>query len=115
MWIFTNQGFISAVADFNNAGNLLVRARAKKHLTALFPKAKVTKTPDADYLYRASIPQAEVAQVVADQVQAIEYTNFKKSIPDDEYHAACSGVWHVLWRYQGEVEQGKVHGVVWTS
>ncbi len=110
MWIFTNQGFISAVADFNNQGNLLVRARAKKHLTALFPKAEVTKTPDADYLYRASIPQAEVAKVIADQVQAIDYTNFKNSIPDDEYHAACSGVWHVMYRYQGEVEQEKGHG-----
>lgn len=106
MWIFTNQGFISAVADFNKRGNLLVRARVKEHLTHLFPDAAVLKTTDADYLYRASIPQAEVAKVVAEQVQAIDYTNFKKSIPDDEYHAACSGVWHVMYRYQGEVEHG---------
>jgi hypothetical protein len=106
MWIFTNQGFISAVADFNNAGNLLVRARAKSHLSALFPKAKVIKTPDADYLYRASIPKEEVATVIAQQIQGIEYTNFKKSIPDEEYHAACSGVWQVMWRHQGVVELG---------
>jgi hypothetical protein len=43
--------------------------------------------------------------VIAQQIQEIEYTNFKKSIPDDEYHAACSGVWQVMWRYQGEVNQ----------
>jgi len=109
MWIFTNKGFISAVADFNNQGNLLVRARAKSHLSALFPKAKIEKTPDADYLYRASIPKDEVAVVIAEQIKGIEYTNFKKSIPDDEYHAACSGVWQVMWRYQGEVEHGGRH------
>ena len=111
MWIFTNQGFISAVTDFNKQGNLLVRARAKEHLTHLFPDAVVQKTSDADYLYRASIPQAEVAGVIAEQIQAIDYTNFKKSIPDDEYHAACSGVWHVMYRYQGEVEHGAGHGL----
>jgi hypothetical protein len=110
LWIFTNQGFISAVTDFNSQGHLLVRARAQKHLTALFPKAKVAKTPDADYLYRASIPQAEVARVIAEQVQAVDYTNFKNSIPDDEYHTACSSVWHVMHRYQGEVEHRKGSG-----
>ena len=109
MWIFTNKGFISAVADFNNTGNLLVRARNKKHLTALFPGVKVAKTENADYLYRVSIPQEDVARVIAQNVMEIDYTNFKKSIPDDEYHAACSGVWHVMWQYQNEVVQGEGH------
>lgn len=100
MWIFTSQGFLSMVADYEQPGHLLVRARNRKHLTALFPGIKVTTTPARDYRFRISVPQAEAVRLVAAQVEGISYHNFKNSIPDSGYHDACSDVWGVMYDYQ---------------
>ena len=100
MWVFTNKGYISVVEDFSISGNLLVRSRNRGHLSALFPTAEILQTSDADYRYRTSVPRDEVANLMFNLTQGIDYTNFKKSIPDEEYHSACASVWQIMRRYQ---------------
>ena len=98
MWLFTNQGFISVVADRENpeTGNLLVRSRDRDHLENLFPNAEIFSKTPSDYRWRAWISRDDVSQLMLAQVQNLNYTNFKNSIPDDKYHDACLDVWHVV-------------------
>lgn len=108
MWLFTNKGFVSIVQDFQIPGNVLVRARSKKHLQDLFPDQEVQVTPLADYRFRVSLPQAQIADRVREWVAGIDYTNFKDSIPDDEYHDATLDVWRTMFAFQSDqVRKGK--------
>lgn len=79
---------------------LLVRARLPLDILNVFPTAKVHKTPASDYRYRAVLTRAEVAEVIAQRVRNIDYTNFKDSIHDEVYHAACFDVWATMHRLQ---------------
>ena len=99
MWIFTNKGFISVVADRGNpeTGNLLVRSRDRNHLEELFPQAEIFSKTPSDYKWRAWISRSEVSNLMQSQVDSLNYTNFKNSIEDDKYHDACLDVWEVMF------------------
>ena len=56
MWVFLNDAALSIVAQRERPDCLLVRGRVAGDIEAVFPKAHVTVTPDADYRYRASVP-----------------------------------------------------------
>jgi hypothetical protein len=105
MWVFLNNSFLSIVDPAPElppgaAPRLLVRARIKGDIEAVFPKAKVTCTPGRDYRFRALLPRAEVAAVIAEQVESLGYNNFKSSVPDRPRHDAYLGVWGVMHREQ---------------
>jgi hypothetical protein len=100
MWIFTNQGFVSAVEHRDNSELLMVRARAAGHLEAVFPGCTVQKTMNADYRYRTVLSKAVVAAKAAELIKNIDYSNFKSSITDGEYHDACLDVWRAMYQYQ---------------
>lgn len=100
MWIFTNQGFISAVQHRDKPQHLMVRARRLEHLRAIFPGEEVTQTENADYRYRVTVHTIDFKKALCAQVDVLEYDNFKRSIPDHEYHDACSQVWGVMHRLQ---------------
>lgn len=93
MWLFTDHGFFSIVQHKDNPAYLLVRARVKGDIERYFPAADVQRTDDADYLYRATIPRAQVMDVVMDVVRNINYTSFKGALKDKsryDYHAQAS-------------------------
>lgn len=94
MWIMTNKAFLSVVDKSTQKGCLLVRARRMEHLKAVFPYAKVRETFGTDYRYRADIPREAVAEAIAEQIRGVDYTNFKDSVLDHDYHDALMGVWH---------------------
>lgn len=100
MWIFTTKGFISIVQDRDIPDGFMVRARQCQHLTDLFPEADVYTEAGSDYKWRARIPKREAVEVIAQTLAAVEYDNFKNSIPDHDYHDACSDVWSVMFNYQ---------------
>jgi hypothetical protein len=107
MWIFLNDAFLSIIEPPKGTpGNkLLVRARAKGVLERVFgPDIKVARTPTRDYLFRAMIDRDAVATVIATNILAIDYGNFKDSIPDerefDLYHKACGMVWKTMHGFQ---------------
>lgn len=106
MWIFTNYGFVSAVQHNKKKDVLLVRAREPGALEAFAKrhglKAKVERTPVADYLYRAEFNKDRFAEAVADEVRRIDYGNFKNSfraaVPENTTasHWALMDVWRVM-------------------
>lgn len=104
MWIFTPTSFVSIVAHRAKPDVLLVRARLKGDIQRLFPDAKVSRTPSADYLFRAQLPRQAVAERLFDLAMDLDYENVKGAIPGgvkhDARHTAMSETWSTLMRAQ---------------
>ncbi len=118
MWIFTQDGFFSAVkASPNDPRNkvgpdaLAVRARRKQHLVNLkkrYPKllgkAVVLRSDQTDYRWRLFVTRRAWSQVVAGLVLNLTYGNFKGSIPNfpgaAEYRNRLHDVWDVMYGTQ---------------
>ena len=100
MWLFTSKGFVSIVASRDCQDDLIVRARVRNHLQALFPRAVVTVTLQSDYRFRCTVNRKLVEKVVAVQVSAIDYGNFKDTVVNPDYHAACLRVWSSMHQLQ---------------
>ena len=96
MWIMFNNAFLSVVDKAPDPDQLVVRARVEGHIEAVFPTATVIRDASGDYLFRAFIDRADVADAMFKAVMNINYPNFKNSIKDDRYHDACSRVWGVM-------------------
>ncbi len=99
MWIMMNDSFLSIV-ESKDKDTLLVRARVKGHIEAIFPGVKVTETKTSDYHYRTYLPRGIVARVIANEVIRITYPNFKDSVVDDDLHNAYLKCWSVMQQYQ---------------
>jgi hypothetical protein len=96
MWIMTNNSYLSIVSKDRGPSKLLVRARRAGDIEKVFPDAKVTRTTNRDYLYRAALPRNVVKQTLAAMIDKIDYPNFKDSVKDSSLHAAYVGVWHAM-------------------
>lgn len=98
MWICLSNAFLSIVEPHEPVAEdvLLVRARRAGDIQAVFPHAKVRRTPARDYLFRALIPREEVARAVAAKVTAIGYTNFKASVRSKPLHDAFARFWGIM-------------------
>ena len=104
MWIFSKEAYLSVVEDKTNPDMLLVRARVKGDIEKHFPDSITTETPDADYLYRASIPRQEVATAIALIATGIDYSNFKNSVKDHRRAKFYAEVWAAMYKMQDELE-----------
>lgn len=101
MWIFTQTGFVSAVADLENNGNMVVRARDKKSLKPLVDAtgAEILEISNRDYEYRIYISKEDFARCLTDDIMSVDYNNFKNRVWDtrgDRYHDTLSRVWGVM-------------------
>lgn len=99
MWVFLSGGFVSIVAHRDRPGDLMVRARDPEHLRQIWPDAEVQLTPKADYPARIVVPRRVVRERLAQEVDDLQYPNFKASLTDDAYHDLCLDVWstHARW------------------
>lgn len=107
MWIFLKNSFLSIVvpsaSDLIGRGDvLLVRARAKGDIEAVFPGAEVTSPPDHDYSFRAFIDRSQVASEMASLVNEIDAPNFKNSVKEGDRAIAYQRVWAVMNEFQTE-------------
>lgn len=100
MWVFLNNAFLSIVDKAEDKSKLVVRARRKGHIEAVFPGVMVTRNPSGDYLYRAFIDREAVAAAMQQAVMGITYPNFKNSIKDNVHHNAAHKVWDVMAKTQ---------------
>lgn len=99
MWIITNRGILSVVADKNDqtGDRLLVRARQRDFLEDIVePLHEVFEDQEADYPYRCFMSRADFLYLLAVEVVSIDYPNFKNSVQDNVYHALLSKVWSIL-------------------
>ena len=102
MWVFLNNAFLSIVAHREQPDAMLVRARLPGDIERVFPDADVSQTPEADYLFRATIHRSLVADALAKAVRGIDYHNFKASVVHDERKrlGGYYGVWNAMHAIQ---------------
>jgi hypothetical protein len=100
MWICFNNAFVSAVEAYDDTDTLVVRARHKDHLPALFPDHSVEVHHDRDYRYRILVSKQEFAEMVQNNIMNINYNNFKDSVDDDNLHDLYADFWRLHYRYQ---------------
>jgi hypothetical protein len=96
MWIFLNDSFLSIVAHRASPRLMLVRARFPGDIRRVFPTAAVSEGTGTDYRYRASIERREVINAIADQIQDIDYPNFKASILNQRRHDLYMRIWTIM-------------------
>ncbi|MGV7223974.1 MAG: hypothetical protein ACQ9MH_20920 [Nitrospinales bacterium] len=100
MWICLNNAFISAVQHREKPDHLMVRARMREHLAAVFPNVEIIETTKADYRWRVVAPKNAFKKAVNHSIDSIDYDNFKNSVEDHNLHDCYSKVWGVMHRLQ---------------
>lgn len=100
MWICLNDAFLSIVVDRTHLGYLLVRAWRQGEIEKVFPDAIVPRNVGSDYRYLAFIPRSQVALLLAERLEAIDYGNFKNSVRDVDLHDAYQSIWRTMVLYQ---------------
>lgn len=104
MWICLNDAFFSIVNDGRYEDELLVRARREGDLKKVFG-VEETRTPHRDYLFRAYINKAVVAEVIASRIVDIDYDNFKDSVDDTLLHDTYAAFWSKHYAMQQQLKR----------
>jgi hypothetical protein len=87
MWLFTTHGFYSIVhKPWSSDGVLTVRGRDKSDLeilqSALKMAGEITEDQGADYHYRFEVHSADLAALISQEVERIDYDNFKNKVAE---------------------------------
>lgn len=105
MWVFTKNGFFSAVQNFKNPDLIHVRARFKGDLERLCEEygvaPEVVSTPGNDYPFRMDFTREKWAEIMSEEARRIDYPNFKNAVHFAEGASLCRNnaylsVWEVL-------------------
>lgn len=118
MWVYTPDSFISVVKHNTKPRRLLVRARFPGDIEKVFPRVRVQKTPDADYLFRAEVSDRALEHAMVRLVRKLDYFNVKGAVAAraksdplgeltmDSRKYAMSSAWSGALQAQREVERG---------
>lgn len=101
MWVFTQDGFISAVDNNQVPGKLAVRARDKQSLRLLadLTEQEIVQRMNTDYPYRVFVTKEEFANFLIAHVESIDYGNFKDRVyvtRGRNFAHACGDVWSAM-------------------
>jgi hypothetical protein len=109
MWLFTTHGFYSVVEHHQIKDRLLIRARKREHLAALFVDDKIKHTPERDYHWRVELWKDEWELVLMRLNDGLNYTNFKGAVFRKEggtdYEHALHRVWAIMEALQPQDRQ----------
>lgn len=110
MWIMTTTGFFSIVQNrFNpeDPTDMLVRSRSEDDINDFAERLmKLTgkevqpwHSTTSDYPYRLTAHKDDVAKVVFEYANEIDYTNFKNAVKSYQHKDAYSDVWEVMFKH----------------
>ncbi len=113
MWIFTLDGFFSAVQDRNDPGQIMVRSRLRVDLEKMLARLEMKETEilawvGTDYAYRVFIPRSAWRGYLEMMSDGLDYTNFKAAVvehQDQGRSAAYYSVWRRLYDWQEQSAQ----------
>lgn len=115
MWIFTRRGFFSISCAWEKTGHqnsekkillnkLMIRARSKVQLKHLMEDYKLDvpllESTHTDYKYRAIVDKDVFQQIMQNEVEKINYSNFKNSVCDmgcDNVNNVFLDALHDVW------------------
>ena len=115
MWIFTKDGYFSAVQKDCKADEILIRSRQKSDLIMLGKKLgiklRIIETPLSDYRYRAVMKRSDWARYLAEAALELDYDNFKDTVPKRDFlrHKAFLRCWEALldWQESSRTRKGR--------
>lgn len=101
MWIFTETGFISAVAHRDDTRFMMVRARDKQSLEqlALMAQTEIEYTPKADYAWRTVVHKQDLYSFMEAAISDADYDNFKNRVYQtrgSRFVGALHHVWEIM-------------------
>ena len=114
MWMYTKDGFFSAVQDRGDDGRILVRSRIKEDIEKLASyldearpdnKHEILVTPDGDYGFRMSVLRAEWKCYLHESVSDLDYFNFKSEVhgePDRDQ------AYMQVWSAMNDLQHGRL-------
>lgn len=115
MWICMNDGFVSAVISEQDPSMFKVRARKREHLEALLKSASLNipihESRKADYRFRIFIRKEKFAEMIADRICDIDYSNFKDSVKNKALHDLYEYFWFLHYSYQYDTLKNTVRKV----
>lgn len=104
MWLFTPDGFFSAVEHIDDPDKIMIRCRARIHAQTLVDacpedsKPELVETPPpADYRYMVTITRETWVYVVASFAAQIAYPNFKDEASKRKHPPGFMGALHRVW------------------
>ena len=105
MWIAMNDSFVSIVQSRDCDSEVVVRARVREDLVALFPtwESLIIESEDSDYRFRLFMDKEAVSYVIRDRILDIDYDNFKNSIDHKTQpwrYRAYTRIWQTLYTVQ---------------
>lgn len=105
MWIFTDTGFISAVAHRDDNRYMMVRGRDKLSLEPLakLAEAEIEFTPNADYSWRVTVHKRDLSAFMEIAISDATYDNFKNRVTKTR-GARFVRALHEVWEIMHEVE-----------
>lgn len=105
MWLFTETGFISAVAHRNDQTLMMVRARDKQSLEPLAEQAgtSIEYTPNADYSWRTVVHKLDLYAFMETSISECDYDNFKNRVYKTRGREFVNAL-HEVWEIMHEVE-----------
>lgn len=107
MWLFTETGFISAVAHREDQRFMMVRARDKQSLEelALMSQAEIEYTPNADYSWRVVVHKQDLYGFMEHAISVADYDNFKNRVyktRGSRFVSALHHVWEIMHNVEDE-------------
>ena len=101
MWVFTQNGFLSAVRTSTDSPNFKVRARDRESLLDLseFAGVEIVASPLADYPYRVIVSELVLGGYLMNELAAADYTNYKSRVSvtrGSRFSHACGSVWSTM-------------------
>lgn len=117
MWVFTQDGFISAVEDKQkNNGTIVVRSRDRQSLELIstLTGAEIHPSPGRDYPYRVFVTREQFAEFLTSNVYALDYGNFKDRVWDargDVWHDAAGSVWSEMLSVTDQEARDNRYGI----
>ena len=110
MWIFTVDGYFSAVQDKDNPSRIMVRSRQENDLQTLLNRLNrddldILSWTGSDYAYRVFMPRDLWLNYLEMSGKELNYTNFKaRAIHPADYRR--SDTYHRIWRTLKEWQDG---------
>jgi len=102
MWIFTVDGYYSAVEDKDDPSRIMVRSRQESDLKNLIKRLDredldLLVSTDSDYAFRIFIPRELWISYLESSGQELNYTNFKARAIAPGDHCRYD-TYHNIWR-----------------
>lgn len=113
MWVYTKDGFFSAVQDNQDRARMRVRARRRDDLERAFPDSDIIDQAESggqfDYRWHLDVARGEWVDYLCETAMDIDYTSHAKEAmtqdgTDREMYSALLEVWRVMYRLQGASE-----------